>query len=242
MTRKFLLPLAIVILAVTAPASRGFQGPPAAHTGPISIPFELVTRHMVLEVRINNSRPLSFVLDTGDRVGIVDIEVAKELGLKLQGQVHVGGAGSETLPGSLVENANWTLPGLEGFSQPIRLAIPLGRLAARFGHNFDGIIGSEFIKQFVVEVDYQARVIRLHNKDTFKYTGAGESIPMQLNQLGYPIIDAEVTPLGSEPIKGRFVLDLGSGGPLALHSPFVAEHGLLASGLKTIRSIGAGGG
>ncbi|HJZ82533.1 MAG TPA: aspartyl protease family protein [Pyrinomonadaceae bacterium] len=241
MTRKFLLSFAIALLILTTAAANGFQTQPRATAAPISIPFELITRHMVLKVRINNSRPLSFVLDTGDRVGIVDIDVAKELGLKLEGQVQIGGAGSETLLGSVVQEANWSLPGLEGFSQPIRLAIPLARLKSRFGHDFDGIIGAEFIRQFVIEVDYPARVIRLHDKDQFRYAGAGESVPMQMNQQGHPIIDAEVTPIGSEPIKGKFVLDLGSGGALVLHTPFVSEHGLLNPGLKTIRAIGVGG-
>jgi hypothetical protein len=163
------------------------------------------------------------------------------LGLKLQGQVRVGGAGSELLTGSLVQEATWTLPGLEGFSQPVALALPLGKLAAKFGHDFDGIIGSDFIGQYVVEVDYQARVIRLHDKDKFSYTGPGESIPIQLDRQGHPSIEAEVTPFGASPIKGRFVLDIGSGAALALYSPFVAEHRLLGSGLKTIRLIGAGG-
>ncbi|MGZ8842037.1 MAG: aspartyl protease family protein [Pyrinomonadaceae bacterium] len=207
----------------------------------ITLPFELVTRHIVVQVKINNSRPLSFVLDTGDRVGIVDSEVAKELGLKLQGQVRVGGAGSETLLGSMVEEATWTLVGLEGFSQPVRLAIPLRRLATRFGHDFDGIIGADFIRQFVIEIDYPARVIRLHDKNSFNYSGPGDSVPIQLNGQGHPILDAEVTPVGGQPIKGKFVLDIGSGGPLALTTPFVTENRLLDSKLKTIRAIGLGG-
>jgi hypothetical protein len=206
-----------------------------------TVPFELVTRHIVVPVRINNSRPLSFVLDTGDRVGIVDIDVAKELGLKLRGQVNIGGAGGGTLPGSIVDEATWTLPGLEGFSQPIKLAIPLGRLKARFGHDFDGIIGAEFIKQFVIEIDYPGGVIRLHDKNQFSYNGSGESVPVQLDHQGYPIIDAEVTPSSGEPIKGKFLLDIGAGSALALHAPFVSEHQLLNSELKTIKAIGLGG-
>jgi len=242
MIRKTFLPFLLIVLAIGAAPSRAIQttSRPAA-TAPITIPFELVVRHIMVKVRINNSRPLSFVLDTGDQVGIVDIEVAKELGLKLQGEVHIGGAGSGTLPGSMVQNATWTLPGLDGFSQPIRLAIPLARMEARFGHDFDGIIGAEFIKQFVVEVDYPGRVIRLHDKNQFSYSGSGESIPVQLDGQGHPILEAEVTPLAGEPIKGQFVLDLGAAGALALMTPFVVEHRLLNSEIKTIKAIGMGG-
>jgi len=243
MNRKPLLAFVLIVLSLTIAASRAVQTlqKPVSSTPEVSIPFELVARHIVLKVKINNSRPLSFVLDTGDKVAIVDADRAKELGLKLQGQVRVGGAGSELLTGSLVQEAMWTLPGLEGFSQPVALALPLGKLAAKFGHDFDGIIGSDFIGQYVVEVDYQARVIRLHDKDKFSYTGPGESIPIQLDRQGHPSIEAQVTPIGAPPIKGKFVLDIGSGAALALYSPFVAEHRLLSSGLKTIQLIGAGG-
>jgi hypothetical protein len=243
MTRKPLLAVALIILSLASAAPRSLRitPKPAAAAAPVSIPFELVTRHVVVKVRINNSRPLSFVFDTGDKVAIVDLARAQELGLNLHGQIHVGGAGSGQLTGSLVQGATWTLPGLEGFSQPVALALPFDRLAARFGHDFDGIIGSDFIRRFVVEIDYPARVIRLHDKDTFTYSGAGESIPVRLDSQGHPILEAEVTPIGSAPVKGKYVLDIGSGNSLALHSPFVGEHSLLNSNLKTIRTIGAGG-
>lgn len=229
--------------AVTAPAARPATQAPAAapSTSPVTIPFELVTRHIVVKVRVNNSRPLSFVFDTGDKFAIVDTDVASELGLKLEGQVHVGGAGAEKLAGSTVKDANWTLDGLGGFSQPVRLAFPLGRLAARFGEDFDGIIGSDFIRQFVIEVDYQQRVLKLYDKNKFVYTGSGESVPVQLNSEGHPILEGVVSPIDSEPIKGKFVLDLGSGGSLGLMSPVVSEHKLLTNGLKTIKAIGVGG-
>jgi hypothetical protein len=243
MNRRSFFALVVVLFSLATAASRTVQTPakPAAGSSIVTIPFDLITRHIVIKVKINDSRPLSFVLDTGDKVAIVDTERAKELGLNLQGQLRVGGAGSETLPASYVKGSTWTIPGLEGFSQPVTLTLPLGKLAARFGHDFDGIIGSDFIKEFVIEVDYQARVIKLHDKNRFNYAGSGESIPIELDRQGHPLIEAQVTPLNGTPIKGKFVLDLGSGGALALYSPFVADHRLLGSGLKTIRSIGAGG-
>ncbi|MFY9621028.1 MAG: aspartyl protease family protein [Pyrinomonadaceae bacterium] len=244
-----LVALAVTLAAAISPfsaqsafSSRGRHAPEASAPKPVvTIPFKLVTRHIVVPVKINNSRPLSFVFDTGDKVGIVDIARAKELGLDLHGQLRIGGAGSDTLVGSYVRAATWKLQGFEDFSQPIALAIPLGRLAARFGHAFDGIIGSDFIKRFVIEIDYQARVLKLHAKDGFVYSGSGESIPIQFNGQGHPLIDAEVTPRGGQPIKGKFVLDLGSGGALALHTPLVKEHRLLEANHHTIRAIGVGG-
>jgi hypothetical protein len=242
MKRRVLLTLVFASLLVSTTASRAITTTPqqAVRESVVSIPFELATRHIMLKVKVGDS-PLSFVLDTGDKFAIIDLERAKQMGLRLEGQVRVGGAGSETSTGHFVRDSTFTIPGLPGFSQPLNLALPLGGMASRLGQDFDGIIGSEFIKEFVVEVDYKAMVIKLHDNDKFVYSGPGQSIPVLVNRAGHPILEAEVTPMGSEPVKGKFVLDIGSGGALALHSPFVTEHGLLHPNLKTIKALGVGG-
>jgi len=243
MKRRALLSLLIIGLLLPAAASRTIQSSPkiAISSSPVTIPFEMVNRHIVLKVQVDSSRPLSFVLDTGDQFAIINLDRAKELGLKLQGVIHMGGAGAAVSTGAFVRDSLFTIPGFPGFSQPLTVALPIGQMAPRFGQDFDGIIGSEFIKQFVLEVDYQAKVIKLHDKDSFNYSGPGESIPITLNPAGHPIIEAEVTPIGSAPVTGKFVLDVGSGGALALYSPFVAGHNLLGSNLSTIKAIGVGG-
>jgi hypothetical protein len=207
----------------------------------VAIPFELVNRHIILKVSVNNSAPLSFVLDTGDKVAIINLERAVSLGLNLQGKVHMGGVGAGQSLGSFVKEANFTVTGLPGFSQPVRLALPLSNLASRLGQDFDGILGSDFIEQFVVEVDYQSRTLKLYDKDKFNYAGKGEIVPIKLNEAGHPVIDAEVIPLGSAPVQGKFVVDIGSSLPLSLYSPFVRDHKLLGPNLRTIRMLGGAG-
>jgi hypothetical protein len=241
MYRKPLVPIVILFLSV-ATVSRTVQSPQPLRPTPITIPFELANWHIMLKVKVNNSRPLSFVLDTGDKYAIVDLAVAKELGLELREGVHIGGAGSNTLTGAFVQNGTVTVNGIDGFSQPVRLALPTAFMASRLGQDFDGIIGCDFIKEFVVEVDYEAKQIKLHDKDKFVYSGTGESIPIQVNSAGHPILEAEVTPPGSAATKGRFVLDIGSGGALALHSPFVAAQQLLTHQPKTVKALGGGAG
>lgn len=243
MKRRVLLAFVVVVLSLATAGSRTIQSTstPAASATGVAIPFELVNRHVVIQVRVNNSRPLSFVLDTGDKFAVIDLERAKELGLNLQGELRVGGAGSERPTGAFVRGSTFTIPGLAGFSQPVNIALPVQNLASRMGQDFDGILGSEFIKEFVVELDYQARVLKLHDKDKFSYSGPGESIPIKLNGAGHPIIDGEVTPIGGDPVKGKFVLDIGSGGALILYSPFVNEHHLLSPNIKTIKAIGGAG-
>lgn len=222
----------------TLPRSVLYQ---TAQANPIPIPFELANRHITLKVRINNSRPLAFVLDTGDKYAIVDLDRARELGLTLEGVVRMQGAGADMPTGAFVRLAAFTIDGLDGFNQPVALALPIRRLASRLGQDFDGIIGHDFIRNFVVEIDYQARQMKLHERKTFSYKGAGESVPIKINSAGHPIIDAEVTPLAGEVIKGKFVVDIGSGLALALHSPTVRNHKLPGPNSRSVKALGAAG-
>ena len=208
-----------------------------------TIPFSLVNNHVVLRVSINHSRPLSFVLDTGDQYALVNLETAKALGLKLRGQVRVSGAGATISTGAYVDNATFTLVSLPDFSQPITLALPIGHLATRFGQDFDGILGSEFIRQFILELDYEKNLITLHDKKTFTYSGVGTSIPIHLMN-GHPVLTATVSVFDLPPTQGKFIFDIGAGLALALYSPFVREHHLLSSEFRTIQALagsGAGG-
>lgn len=211
----------------------------ATSPAPQVIPFEFVNRHILIPLKVNNSRPLWFILDTGDQYAVINLDVASELNLKLRGQVRVGGAGAQIQTGAFVDEATFAVQGLKDFTQPVTLALPIGHLASRLGQDFDGIIGSDFISQFVVEIDYQARVLRLHDKNNFKYTGPGEAVPIKFMH-GHPILEAEVTPQGGTPIKGDFVLDIGAGLALALYTPFVNSHNLL-NNIKTIQSLGVAG-
>lgn len=213
----------------------------AATTVRATIPFELSNKHIILKGKVNGN-PLTFVLDTGDQFAIVDLDLAKRMNLALSGEVRVGGAGATISTGAMVQGAKFTIDGLEDFSQPVKMALPLGKvLSPRAGRKFEAIIGQEFIQQFVVEIDYQAQVLRLHDKDKFVYNGAGDSIPIRLVN-GHPIVEAEVTPSGSSaPLKGKFVFDIGASLALALYSPFVAQNRLLGPEIKTIRSLGGAG-
>jgi hypothetical protein len=241
MNRRIAAPAA-VLLALVLSAGLG-----AAHSGfqrvaapAVTIPFELATGHIIVRATINKSRPLSFVLDTGANVAIVRIDTAKELGLKLEGNLSVGGAGSGVQTGYFVRNASWNLVGLRSDPQPVVMAIPLTELPAGMGRHVDGIIGGEFIRRFVIEIDYQARSLKLHDPGEFRYTGSGETLPLELDANNHPEITAKVTPLDGKPIERKFLFDIGSGGALVLHSPFVREHALLDN-LTTIPVIGAAG-
>lgn len=240
MTRRTFLAIVAAISFATAISWANQTNRPTT-PGTISIPFELVHRHIVVKVSVNKSAPLPFLLDTGATQAIVKLERAKELNLKLGGPVIAGGAGAGRATGAFVQSAQWTMPGVPGFSQPLTLALPLTNLAIGLGQDIDGIIGGEFIRQFVVELDYQARRITLHDKGRFQYSGSGETLPLQFDRNGHPFVKAEITPVGGAPIAGLFQLDVGSGAAVVLHTPFVAHNQLPGRDLPTVPVVGGMG-
>jgi len=241
MKNRILTTLLLILIVIIPRASYQIVSAAQTTSEPVVIPFEMANRHILIKVSINNSAPLWFIFDTGDKVAIVDSTRARALGLNLQGEVNIGGAGEGSLKGSYVRDAFLNVIGVEKHPQPVVLTLPLAGMAPKFGHDIDGIIGADFIKEFVVEIDYEARVMRLHNKEKYVYSGTGEILPVSFINGGHPTIAAEITPAGRQPLKGKFVIDVGSGGSLMLNRPFVEQENLLAATPKTIKLIGAGG-
>src|SRR6185436_19653296 len=103
----FLVGLVFANGAAQAPAKSNLNA------RPVEIPFELISKHIFLKIKVDNSRPLTFIFDTGDQVAIIDIARARELGLSLEGELKVGGVGPNQLTGAHVRGSSFTIPGLE---------------------------------------------------------------------------------------------------------------------------------
>jgi hypothetical protein len=185
------------------------------------------------------------VLDTGDKYAVIDLSTAKSLGLELGDQVPVGGGGKDTVMGNFLKNSQFSITGLKNFTQPLFIAVPLEELAKVSGHEFAGVLGFDFISQFVVEIDYLKQAITLHDKATYPYQGNGDSLPITFNASGHPVIQAQVIADVGSPVDGTFVVDIGSGAALIMNTPFVDKERFLRSGRPTVHwleGVGFGGG
>ena len=76
----------------------------------LNIPFKIVNNHTYLHTRINNSKPLWFLLDTGAPT-IINQRHAKSLGLKLSHAGQTTGVGEGTADFFWAENISFSLPG-----------------------------------------------------------------------------------------------------------------------------------
>jgi len=190
----------------------------------VRVPVELANDLIVLKVRVNSSRPLHFIFDTGASISVIDPQSARALGLRVKGKLKLDATGGSVQSG-LIGPVSLSLAGVTVFKQTLA-TIDLDAFAPLFGYKIDGIIGHDFINNFVVEIDYAAGLMSLYETGSYKYAGAGESIPIQMVEKT-PFVRGRIALNGREPIEGNFEVDSGATGILSLNTPFVNKHKML---------------
>ncbi len=170
------------------------------------IPFESSDNLAYLQVRVNGSAPLRFVLDTGASVWVIDRALAKTLNLKTEEQGKITGAGSVDV--TYTKNVSFGLTGIET-SVPSVALIDLSSLETSLGQKVDGIIGYDFFDRYVVEIDYDANIVRLFEPKTYNYSGNGEAVPLKIKK-NHAYVTAKMKLAGRESVAREYLVDSGS--------------------------------
>ena len=148
--------LLCIILAVQVAVARG-----EAATSPTEFPFEYREGLLWVQVQLAEIRePLRFLLDSGAEVSVVNLDTARRLELSLGERVNVSSVQTTMTgywPQKLSANASGvTLP--SDF-----LALDLSKLSSACEQSVDGLIGADFFKGKIVQMDFGAQKIRLLN-------------------------------------------------------------------------------
>lgn len=189
------------------------------------IPFDFDDNSIFLRVRVNGSRPLRFIFDTGAGLTILNARTAKELGLKASGTTLKGSAVGGKISGDVFMGVTLSVPGVAVSNQMVG-AVSFDSVPCEV-RSVDGFVGYDFIKEFVVEIDYSRRVINLYDPKTFVYKGAGELVPLKIART--PFVNAKLLLDGRAPVAGSFEVDTGSDSAVSLNSPFVKKNQLLSA-------------
>lgn len=197
--------------------------------------------HMFLRVRVNNSAPLLFGLDSGFEQTAITSKQAKTLNLKTYGETKVTGVGESEDDISFARNVSFDLPGVN-----FRLA-EIGVLALDFpspvpDEPIAGMLGYDFFKQFVVSINYADSSIDVYSPRSYRYRGRGEILPIRMID-NYPSIPATVTLPGLRPLRTLLGIDSGAATGIFFNSPFVKRHKLLEFKQETTEAgiLGIGG-
>jgi hypothetical protein len=178
-----------------------------------------------------------FVVDSGAGGWIVDRAHAARLGLHLEQDTAQGtGAGSGTYDVSYVKDVNFTVSDFN-IAVPLIGVIDLSAHKSQIGRESEGLVGYDFFEKFVVEIDYESRVMRLFDPRTYHYSGVGESIPIIVDeQARNPFLMAEITVPGAAAQQRKLLIDTGSND--ALDDSFVAQS--TGAKIEVVGGVGLG--
>lgn len=183
-----------------------------------SVPFSFEANHLVIPITIDGT-PTYALFDTGAG-NVLDRQFAARLGLRQFGHDVAAGAGNGTA------NATRTIVrSLQFGSFTMRdqefAVIPLpGALTHGNGFTVGAIVGREILEQYVTRIDYDTQALTFTPAATFRYTGIGISVPLQL-RTGQAIVRGSI-----DGLPASFQIDTGSSASLVLTSPFVDANNL----------------
>ena len=150
--------------------------PSAAGVGAQEFPFELREGFIWVEIQAAGcAAPLNFLLDSGACVSVINSGTAERLGLKPGKRVSVQGVGART-EGSWPEQVSATASGV---ALPGKyLSLDLKELSGCCGCQVDGLIGADFFRGQVVEIDFAAGRVRVLPADPT--AGAEEAVSLRV--------------------------------------------------------------
>jgi hypothetical protein len=124
------------------------------------IPFQFLHNQIVVEGSLNGQGPLNFIIDTGTRTSIVDLELARRLNLPIGNEVAVAGAGN-----GRASARHTVCPRLSLGELTVRDldadALDLSSISRSLGRPLHGVLGFSFLASRIVQIDYFQRIIRI---------------------------------------------------------------------------------
>ena len=192
-----------------------------------TVPFDGTNDLIVVNVLLNGKGPFRLILDTGASGHAISTEVATALGLKIEGEgvIDVGSkktAGAGVARIAKMEIGEFGLLDQTFFIAPFPSSYP-----------FQGFLGAEVFKRFVVRVDFERSMLTLTSLKNFRYQGGGTIVPLKLYKQSIPQLRCDV-----DGQKGWLKLDTGYNGTLALFGRFIEEHRLLKKYAPVMREEG----
>ena len=146
--------------------------------GRVTVPFEVSQNLIIVPVSINGGKPLKMVLDSGiSNTIITELTGVDTLDLRYAREVTLAGLGSSE-PGKAFASTGNEIELLSAFNrrEKIRgtnhdcyvLAEDHSSLSKQLGMQVNGLIGSDFFTDFVVEIDYPGKVLNFYEPDAFE--------------------------------------------------------------------------
>lgn len=216
MTRKFLF--VVVWMCCTGPVLGQILGFSLAEgKKKVQIPIEIYNNLVVVPVFLNGALPLKFVIDTGVRTAILTQKSFTDiLNLPYSRKYTISGPGGAKLVDAYVtNNVSLELPGVNGRGHAMLvLAEDYLELRNYLGTDVHGILGYELFSRFIVDINYDKKMMTLILPEKFKPKRKYQTIPIRVEDTK-PYITAQVVLSDQTQLTAKLLVDSG------------ASHGLL---------------
>jgi predicted aspartyl protease len=138
-------------------------------------PFEYQNGLIWLTVRVDGAEePLRFLLDSGAGVSVIDTAAARRAGVKLGARQTVRGVSGEQTA-QRVDGFRGTVAGMQAPGK--LLALDLSAVSQEARRRIDGLLGADFFRGRIVQIDYARRVVRFPSRAETG-AGSGERLPL----------------------------------------------------------------
>jgi hypothetical protein len=220
----------VALLSLPAAVLAGNGNTPLA-----SIPIEFGNDyHLYVQARANGSVPLRCGIDSGGgNRSYLDRQKAATLGIQATAQGRSGGPQASGMTVDERARVTWELGGLK---LPDTELILQNRPYADFNCG----IGLGVLLGYVVEVDYDAAMLRVYDATKYEPSDVGQAIPFATQQ-GTPFVTVGLAFGKGEPLQARLAVDTGGGRPAAyLSKSFIDSHALMPQVAKTVPEFSFG--
>lgn len=177
-----------------------------------SIPFEMVGGYVVIQVRINHSTPLKFILDTGVRNTIItELSGSDSVSINYSEMKDIQGLGKGNELNAYISYGNLMKTGKMSLSNRTILVLQedFFNLSRQTGVKINGLIGSDFFSEYIIQIDYTARRIKFFSKDSFQIPKGYGSMPMYIEKQKM-FIQLSVLEIDSAKRNIKMLIDTGA--------------------------------
>jgi hypothetical protein len=184
----------------------------------VTIPIEIQNNLVVVPVILNDALPLKFILDTGVRTAILTQKTFTDiLNLAYSRKYTISGPGGvKRVDAYITNNVSLELPGVIGRGHAL-LVLGEDYLELRnyLGTDVHGILGYELFSRFIVQIDYEKKLLTLMSPERFKPGRKFHAIPISIQDTK-PYVTTPITLADGTKINAKLLVDSGASHGLML--------------------------
>lgn len=189
--------------------------------GRIEVPFQLSQNFILVDVVVDGTLPLKFIFDTGaENTILFDKELGDVLNFEYNLRIPVFGADLSAPLFALVTRSVMmevgTIP-----PNPVDMLVleeTYFDISEITGIPVHGLIGGNFFRNSVVQIDYRRHKIIIYSDNYFKAPGRQYQEQQIAIEANKPYIHTTATLMDGTQLELKLLLDTGAGIPLMLHN------------------------